>query len=92
MAAEEMTSWLQDKKPDAIVHYEGENEDDIHIWRLEFPEGGPPFVVGVPADLLEEEGVLAERLMELQNQGWLDQAGIDEHRVVLNPPDFVPGE
>lgn len=91
MEVEEMTSWLQDKKPNASVHYEGVNEEDIHVWRLEFPEGGPPFVLGVPEELLGDGGVLAERLMEMQNQGWLDQAGVDEHRVVLNPADFSPG-
>lgn len=89
MTAEEMTAWLQEKKPAATVHFEGVNEDDIHLWRLEFTGGKPPFVVGVPEELLDHEGVLAERLMEMETQGWLDRAGEEEHRVVLTLPDLA---
>lgn len=88
MTVEEMSDWLLEKKPRARVAYRGIEQDDIHVWDLHF-EDGPPFHLGVPVELLEEDGVLAERLMELQSQGWLDQAGETEHSIVLNPEELT---
>src|SRR5690606_9571363 len=93
MAAQEVTAWLQEKKPGAVVHYHGPDQDGIYWWRLELPrdagDPGPPFRLGIPAGVLENAGMLAERLMELQNQGYLDQAGEVDHVVYLTPMEVA---
>jgi hypothetical protein len=88
MAAQDVTAWLQEKKPGAVVHYHGPDQDGVYWWRLEIEtdgEEGSPFRLGVPEEVLNSAGMLAERLMELENQGYLDQAGEEEHVVYLNP-------
>lgn len=75
MAVEHVTAWLAERKPRATVSYEGMDEDDIHVWELDFPETEHEFRVGVPDSVIQDEGLLAERLMELETQGWLDEAG-----------------
>lgn len=87
MAVQQVTDWLQERKPGAVVHYHGPDQDGIYWWRLEMREEGKehPFRLGVPAAVLGNAGMLAERLMELQSQGYLDQAGEVPHCVYLNP-------
>ncbi|MGD2070880.1 MAG: hypothetical protein PVI57_19570 [Gemmatimonadota bacterium] len=75
MAVEHVTAWLAERKPHATVSYEGMDEDDIHVWELDFPDTEHEFRVGVPDSVIQDEGLLAERLMELETQGWLDDAG-----------------
>lgn len=89
MTVEQMTDWLSEKKPLARVTYAGPDEDGIHVWHLHFPDDAPPFHVGVPEELLEDEGVVAERLMEAVSQGWFDPAGEEEHWIVLTPDELV---
>lgn len=83
MAAEHVTEWLRQRKPEAIVRYQGPDPDGIHRWRLDFPGDATPFSLGVPSAVLENEGMLAQRLMELDTQGYLDQAGEEEQWVLL---------
>lgn len=75
MAVEHVTSWIEERKPAAVVEYAGVDEDDIHVWELTFPATDHRFRLGVPDRVIQDEGLLAERLMELESQGWLDQAG-----------------
>lgn len=75
MPSEYVTRWLEERKPKARVVYEGMDDDGIHVWDLDFPETDHEFRLGVPDDVARDEGLLAERLMELETQGWLDQAG-----------------
>lgn len=89
MTVEQMTGWLSEKKPRARVEYAGPDENGIHVWHLSFPGDAPPFHVGVPDELLGDEGVMAERLMEAESQGWFDQAGEEEHWIVLTPDELV---
>ena len=89
MASEHVTEWLQERKPTATVRYHGPDDDGIHRWELVFPGDAPSFHLGVPEEVLENEGVLAERLMELNNQGWMDQAGEEEHLVYLYPMEIA---
>lgn len=74
MASEDVTRWLAERKPAATVVYEGPTEDDIHVWDLDF-RNDHTFRVGVPDEVLRDAGLLAERLMELESGGWLDDAG-----------------
>lgn len=83
MASEHVTSWLRERKPRAEVSYLGANEDDIHVWDLDFPDSDHTFRLGIPDDVVEDEAILSERLMELETQGWLDQAGEDKDIWVL---------
>lgn len=89
MATQDVTDWLREKKPGATVHYHGPDQDGVYWWRLEVAgkdgKAGPPFRMGIPGEVLDNAGMLAERLMELQNQGYLDQAGEVEHAVYLTP-------
>lgn len=89
MTVEEMTEWLREKKPRAQVEYAGPDEDGIFVWHLRFPDDAPPFHVGVPGELLGDEGGIAERLMEAVSQGWFDAAGEEEHWIVLTPDELV---
>lgn len=89
MASEHVTEWLKERKPQATVRYHGPDDDDIHRWELVFPGDAPPFHLGVPEEVLDDAGVLAERLMELDTQGWLDQAGEQEHLVYLYPMEIA---
>ena len=92
MAAQDVTAWLQEKKPAATVHYHGPDQDGIYWWRLELPAKGKeglPFRVGIPGEVLDNAGMLAERLMELENQGHLDRAGEEEHTVYLTPAEVA---
>ena len=91
MASESVTEWLKERKPSATVRYHGPDDDGIHRFDLIFPGGAPPFHLGVPDDVLEDEALLAERLMELDTQGWLDQAGEQEHLVYLYPLEVAKG-
>lgn len=74
MATEDVTRWLIERKPAAALEYLGETEDGIQVWDLDFPDGHA-FRVGVPTEVVEDAGLLAERLMELESGGWLDEAG-----------------
>ena len=88
MAAQDVTAWLQEKKPRATVHYHGPDEDGVYWWRIDVHEAGgegPPFRLGIPAEVLENAGMLAERLMELEAGGYLDPAGEEPYVVYLLP-------
>jgi hypothetical protein len=74
MAAEFVTGWLEEKKPDARITCIGVSEDDIHIWDLEFTGWDHSSRLGIPDSIVEEEGALAGKLMELETGGWLDDA------------------
>lgn len=89
MASEYVTSWLKERKPNAEVTYLGPNEDEIHTWDLEFKGRSHNFRLGIPGGVVEDDALLAERLMELETQGWLDQAGEDKDIWVLVGPGEV---
>ena len=91
MAAEHVTSWLRERKPKARVTYQGMDEDRIHVWDLDFPETQHDFRVGVPDSVIQDEGLLAERLMELESQGWLDQAGEKDLWVLVAAGEVAEG-
>ena len=88
MAAQDVTAWLQEKKPGFAAHYDGPDGDGVYWWRL-VPEGGGEsdrsFRLGIPGEVLDNAGMLAERLMELENQGYLDRAGEESYVVYLLP-------
>lgn len=84
MATHDVTRWLTERKPEAAVDYQGETEDGLHVWELEF-DGGHTFRVGVAPEVIEDEGLLAERLMELESGGWLDGAGEQDNWVLVGP-------
>src|SRR5262245_32396437 len=56
MAADFVTRWLLERKPDARVTYLGVNEDDIHVWDMEFPEVENTFRLGIESTILDDEG------------------------------------
>lgn len=89
MAAEHVTEWLQEKKPDATVRYLGPDDDGVHRWTLE--QGGIAFELDVAHQVLDNAGMLAERLMELDTLGYLSRVGEEEFVVVLTPAN-VAGE
>jgi hypothetical protein len=89
MAAEDVTRWLGEKKPQANVNYLGPDADGVHGWRLEFREDAPGFELRIPEELLDSAGMLAERLMELETQGHLDVAGEEEYVVYLTPMEIA---
>jgi len=80
---EYVTTWLQERKPRARVTYRGTGDEDVHVWDLEFPDAEHTFRLGVPDDVVQDDALLSERLMELETQGWLDQAGEDKDIWVL---------
>jgi hypothetical protein len=89
MAADYVTGWLSEKKPDATVRYLGPDADGVHGWRLEFLDAAPGFELRIPEELVENEGMLAERLMELETQGHLDVAGEEDYLVYLTPVEVA---
>jgi hypothetical protein len=91
MAAEYVTRWLEEKKPDANVVYLGPNEDDIHIWDMEFGGGEHTFRLGIVGSVADDEAFLAERLMELEAQGWLDDAGEKDLWVLVGDAEIGEG-
>lgn len=91
MATERVTGWLKEHKPKATVTYEGMDEDDIHIWDLDIPGSDHEFRLGVPDSVTQDEGLLATRLMELESQGWLDQAGEKDIWVLVGPGEVAQG-
>jgi hypothetical protein len=88
MAAEDVTRWLGDKKPEANVRYLGPDADRVHGWGLEFDDA-PAFELRIPEDLVENGGMLAERLMELETSGHLDVAGEEGYVVYLTPVEVA---
>jgi hypothetical protein len=91
MASDYVTSWLEERKPRAKVTYLGPNEDGIHLWDLAFPDGAHTFRIGVPEEVVEDDALLAERLMELDTQGWVDQAGERDLWVLVGPAELAEG-
>jgi hypothetical protein len=91
MSVDFVASWLGEKKPGARVTYLGVSEDEIHVWDLEFPETEHTFRLGIHDAVVEEEGPLAERLMELETQGWLDDAGEKDLWVFVAATDISEG-
>jgi hypothetical protein len=83
MSSDYVTSWLGERKPGSVVSYRGPNEDGIHVWDLDFPDREHTFRLGVPEDVVEDDALLSERLMELETQGLLDQAGEEKDLWVL---------
>lgn len=90
MATHDVTRWLAERKPEAGIEYQGETEDGIHVWDLEFDDG-PTFRLGVAGQVLDAAGLLAERLMELESAGWLDSAGEEELWVLVGTGDVAGG-
>lgn len=91
MAVEDVTSWLEERKPGAYIAYEGVSEDGLHVWDLDFPESEHELRIGIVADLVDDEALLSERLMELQTQGWLDQTGEKDVWVVVGRAEIGKG-
>jgi hypothetical protein len=91
MASEFVTRWIEERKPGARVRYLGPDEDDIHVWDLEFAEAEHTFRLGIPEQLVEDDALLSERLMELETQGWLDQAGEKDLWVLVAPAEVAEG-
>jgi hypothetical protein len=91
MATDFVTRWLMERKPDANVTYLGLNADDIHVWDLEFPEVEHTFRVGIVTAILDDEGRLAKRLMEVESQGWLDRAGEKDHWILVADREVAEG-
>jgi hypothetical protein len=88
MSAQVVTEWLREKKPGTVVHYHGPDQDGIYWWRVDVHEGddeGPPFRLGIPQEVLDNAGMLAERLADLENGGFLDPAGEEPWVVYLLP-------
>lgn len=91
MASEHVTAWLEERKPAARVIYQGVSEDDIHVWDMEFEATDHDFRLGIPDVVIQDEGLLAERLMELETQGWIDQAGEKDIWVLVGRGEVAEG-
>jgi hypothetical protein len=91
MAIDFVTGWLQERKPQAQIRYLGPSEDGIHIWDLEFAEAEHTLRLGIPDLLVEDDALLSERIMELETQGWLDQAGEKDLWVLVAPGEVAEG-
>ena len=87
MAAEYVTEWLEERLPETNVEYLGPDDDETHLWNVEVLGTGHELRVGVPDQVVDDEGLLAERLMETETQGWLDQAGERDLWVLVGPGD-----
>jgi hypothetical protein len=83
-----VSRWLIEKKPQAKVRYFGPDADGLHGWRLEFPDA-VAFELWMPEELLDNAGMLAERLMELETGGHLDVAGQEDWVVHLTPVEVA---
>lgn len=92
MASEYVTSWLEERKPAARITYLGPNEDDIHIWDLDFEGGEHTCRLGIPEPIVKDDALLSERLMELDTQGWLDQAGEEDIWVLVTAAEVAEGQ
>jgi hypothetical protein len=91
MASEFVTRWLEERKPGARVIYLGAGEDDVHLWDVDFEGSEHTFRLGVLASVVEDDALLAERLMELDTQGWVDQAGEKDLWVLVAPGELAEG-
>jgi hypothetical protein len=91
MAIDFVTEWLEEHKPEADVDYLGPNEDDIHIWDLDFDDSDHTFRLGIPTDVVDDDALLSERLMELESQGWLDRAGEKDIWVLIAAAEVLEG-
>lgn len=92
MAVDHVTTWLEEKKPGARVTYQGVGEESgVHVWEVAFPVAGHQSRVGIPTGVIEDEGLLAERLMELETQGWLDQMDDEDVWVLVAGGEIAEG-
>lgn len=91
MATQHVTGWLAERKPLATVDYQGETEDGLHVWELEFDDGHV-FRLGIAREVVDDEGLLAERLMELETGGWLDGAGEADKWLLVGPGEVAERE
>lgn len=91
MAIDYVTEWIEEHKPEAGVEYLGSNEDEIHVWDLAFDDSEHVFRLGIPDDVVEDDALLSERLMELDAQGWLDQAGEKDIWVLIAAAEVLEG-
>ena len=91
MASDFVTRWLEERKPGALVSYLGSDEDGVHLWDVSFPGVQHTFRLGVLASVIDDEGLLAERMMELDTQGWVDQAGERDLWVLVAPAELAEG-
>ena len=91
MAIDFVTEWLEEHKPEAAVDYLGPNEDDIHVWDLDFEDSQHTFRLGIPTDVVDDDALLSERLMELESQGWLDRAGEKDVWVLVAAGEVLEG-
>jgi hypothetical protein len=89
MASDFVTRWLEERKPGARVSYLGAGDDDVHIWDVAFTGEEHTFRLGVVASIVDDEALLAERLMELDTQGWVDQAGEKDIWVLVAPGELA---
>lgn len=86
MATEYVTRWLKKRIPESNIDYVGMNEDELHVWEVSVLGTGHTVTVGIPDEVAEDDALLAERLAELDTQGWIDQAGEDKDIWVLLAP------
>jgi len=91
MAAEYVTRWLEERKPRGRIEYLGRNEDDIHIWDVTVPGYDHALRLGIQDVVASDDALLAERLMELDTQGWIDQAGEEDSWVLLTKVEIGRG-
>lgn len=87
MSAEYVTEWLEERLPESNVEYQGPDEDAVHLWHVDVLGTGHDLRVGIPEEVVADEGFLAERLMETETQGWIDQAGDRDLWVLVAPGD-----
>lgn len=77
MAVEDVTRWLRERVPGREMRQLGPDQDGVHTWEVEYL-GGASLRVGVAGEVVDDEALLAERLMEVESQGWLDDAGDED--------------
>jgi hypothetical protein len=91
MASEFVTRWLEERTPGARVTDLGRGDDGVHIWDLELEGSDHTFRLGVLGSVVEDEALLSERLMELDTQGWIDQAGAKDIWVLVGTGEVAEG-
>jgi len=90
MAVEDVTRWLREHAPGRDMRHLGPNEDGVHSWEVEYL-GGAALRLGVAGEVVEDEALLAERLMEVESQGWLDDAGEEDLWLLVTSGEVAEG-
>jgi len=90
MAVEDVTRWLREQVPGREMRHLGPGEDGVHTWEVDYLSG-TSLRLGVTGEVVDDEALLAERLMEVESQGWLDEAGEEDLWLLLTSGEVAEG-